>query len=121
MTSGNEMRVLLISTNKIRVPRPALPIGMAYVSAALKQAGHEVHVLDLLWEPRELKAVLAALKERTYEVVGIAVRNLDNLTFIDPIFFGHLTEKIVRCVRKYTSAHVVLGGSGFSVEPLPFF
>ena len=115
------MRVLLISTNKIRVPRPALPIGMAYVSAALKAAGHEVHVLDLLWEPRELKAVLETLKQHKFDVVGVAVRNLDNLTFIDPIFFGPLTLKIVKCVRKYTSAHVVIGGSGFSVEPRSFF
>ncbi|QDQ15163.1 B12-binding domain-containing radical SAM protein [Streptomyces spectabilis] len=115
------MRVLLISTNKIRVPRPALPIGMAYISAAAKRAGHEVDVLDLLWESRELKAVRERLTARAYDVVGIAVRNLDNLTFIDPIFFGPMTEKIVRCVRKYTSAKVVLGGSGFSVEPLSFF
>lgn len=115
------MRVLLISTNKIRVPRPALPIGMAYISAALKHAGHDVDVLDLLWESRELKAVREKLTSRTYDVVGIAVRNLDNLTFIDPVFFGPMTEKIVRCVRKYTSAKVVLGGSGFSVEPLSFF
>jgi radical SAM superfamily enzyme YgiQ (UPF0313 family) len=115
------MRVLLISTNKIRVPRPALPIGMAYISAALKHAGHEVDVLDLLWESRELKAVRERLTGNTYDVVGIAVRNLDNLTFIDPVFFGPMTEKIVQCVRKYTSATVVLGGSGFSVEPLSFF
>ncbi|WP_030684644.1 B12-binding domain-containing radical SAM protein [Streptomyces sp. NRRL B-1347] len=115
------MRVLLISTNKIRVPRPALPIGMAYISAAAKRAGHEVDVLDLLWESRELKAVRERLTTQSYDVVGIAVRNLDNLTFIDPIFFGPMTEKIVRCVRKYTSAKVVLGGSGFSVEPLSFF
>jgi radical SAM superfamily enzyme YgiQ (UPF0313 family) len=115
------VRVLLISTNKIRVPRPALPIGMAYVSAALKAAGHEVHVLDLLWEPRELKAVLEKLKQHKFDVVGVAVRNLDNLTFIDPIFFGPLTQKIVKCVRKYTSAYVVIGGSGFSVEPRSFF
>ncbi|MDN3252704.1 radical SAM protein [Streptomyces sp. MA25(2023)] len=115
------MRVLLISTNKIRVPRPALPIGMAYISAALKHAGHQVDVLDLLWESRELKAVREKLTAETYDVVGIAVRNLDNLTFIDPVFFGPMTEKIVHCVRKYTSAKVVLGGSGFSVEPLSFF
>ncbi|MEV0205099.1 radical SAM protein [Streptomyces sp. NPDC050788] len=115
------MRVLLISTNKIRVPRPALPIGMAYISAALKHAGHQVDVLDLLWESRELKAVRERLTANTYDVVGIAVRNLDNLTFIDPVFFGPMTEKIVQCVRKYTSATVVLGGSGFSVEPLSFF
>ncbi|MFF2514938.1 B12-binding domain-containing radical SAM protein [Streptomyces sp. NPDC058086] len=115
------MRVLLISTNKIRVPRPALPIGMAYISAALKHAGHDVDVLDLLWESRELKAVRERLTSNTYDVVGIAVRNLDNLTFIDPVFFGPMTEKIVQCVRKYTSATVVLGGSGFSVEPLSFF
>ena len=115
------MRVLLISTNKIRVPRPALPIGMAYISAALKHVGHEVEVLDLLWESRELKAVRERLTASHYDVVGIAVRNLDNLTFVDPIFFGPITEKIVRCVRKYTSAKVVLGGSGFSVEPFRFF
>ncbi len=115
------MRVLLISTNKIRVPRPALPIGMAYISAALKRVGHDVDVLDLLWEPRELKAVREQLTSADYDVVGIAVRNLDNLTFVDPIFFGPMTEKIVRCVRKYTSAKVVLGGSGFSVEPFEFF
>ncbi|WNO72643.1 MULTISPECIES: B12-binding domain-containing radical SAM protein [unclassified Streptomyces] len=115
------MRVLLISTNKIRVPRPALPIGMAYIGAAIKKSGHEVDVLDLLWESRELKAVREKLTSTTYDVVGIAVRNLDNLTFVDPIFFGPLTEKIVRCVRKYTKATVVLGGSGFSVEPLAFF
>jgi radical SAM superfamily enzyme YgiQ (UPF0313 family) len=94
---------------------------MAYISAALKQAGHEVDVLDLLWESRELKAVRERLTAKAYDVVGIAVRNLDNLTFIDPIFFGPMTEKIVQCVRKYTSATVVLGGSGFSVEPLSFF
>ncbi|NVD98795.1 B12-binding domain-containing radical SAM protein [Massilia sp. BJB1822] len=111
------MRVLLISTNKIRVPRPALPIGVAYISAALKAAGHEVHMLDLLWEPRELKAVLTTLQEVKPDVVGIAIRNLDNLTFIDPVFFGPITHKIVQCVRKYTSAYVVMGGSGFSVEP----
>ena len=115
------MRVLLISTNKIRVPRPALPIGMAYISAALKQAGHEVHVLDLLWQARELKAVLETLKGNDFDMVGVAIRNLDNLTFIDPIFFGPLTLKIIKCVRKYTNAKVVIGGSGFSVEPKPFF
>jgi radical SAM superfamily enzyme YgiQ (UPF0313 family) len=115
------MRVLLISTNKIRVPRPALPIGMAYISAALKHVGHEVEVLDLLWESRELKAVRERLTTSNYDLVGIAVRNLDNLTFVDPIFFGPMTEKIVQCVRKYTSAKVVLGGSGFSVEPFALF
>lgn len=115
------MRVLLISTNKIRVPRPALPIGMAYVSAALKNAGHDVDVLDLLWESRELKAVRERLSTEQYDVVGIAVRNLDNLTFVDPIFFGPMTARIVQCVRKYSSATVVLGGSGFSVEPFDFF
>lgn len=115
------MRVLLISTNKIRVPRPALPIGMAYISAALKSVGHHVEVLDLLWESRELKAVRERLTTNDYDVAGIAVRNLDNLTFVDPIFFGPMTEKVVRCVRKYSSATVVLGGSGFSVEPFSFF
>lgn len=111
------MRVLLISTNKIRVPRPTLPIGMALISAAIKEAGHEVHVLDLLWEAREMSAVLESLRAIRPDVVGIAIRNLDNLTFIDPIFFAPMVRKIVQCVRKHSSAFVVLGGSGYSVEP----
>ncbi|MFG6447801.1 B12-binding domain-containing radical SAM protein [Roseateles sp. BYS180W] len=115
------MRVLLISTNKIRVPRPALPIGLAYISAALKEAGHEVQMLDLLWEARELKAVLEALHTHKPDVVGVGVRNLDNLTFIDPVFFGPMTHKIVQCVRKHSSATVLLGGTGFSVEPQSMF
>ena len=115
------MKVLLISTNKIRVPRPALPIGMAYISAALKRAGHTVEVLDLLWESREIQVLRQRLTGNYYDVVGIAVRNLDNLTFVDPIFFAPLTEKIVKCVRKYSKATVVVGGTGFSVEPMAFF
>ena len=73
------MRVLLISTNKIRVPRPALPIGMAYISAALKAAGHQGEVLDLLWESRELKAVRERLTGSTYDVVGVAMDTVNQV------------------------------------------
>ena len=41
------MRVLLISANVEKLPDPVAPLGLAYLSAALKYEGHDVQCLDL--------------------------------------------------------------------------
>ena len=42
------MRVLLIAANTERINMPTLPLGLAVVATAVRQAGHEVTSLDLL-------------------------------------------------------------------------
>ncbi|MDY6796748.1 MAG: hypothetical protein SWK76_15915 [Actinomycetota bacterium] len=43
------MRILLISANRSSLIMPAYPLGLAWVSSALKKAGHSIRVLDLMF------------------------------------------------------------------------
>jgi hypothetical protein len=50
MALRQPMNVLLISANTERINLPTLPYGLALVAAAVRAAGHEVVMLDLLRE-----------------------------------------------------------------------
>ena len=41
------MKILLVSANRERLPDPVAPLGLAYVAAALRDAGHQVEIVDL--------------------------------------------------------------------------
>ena len=41
------MRVLLVSANREHLPDPIFPLGLAYIVAAVKNAGHHIEVADL--------------------------------------------------------------------------
>jgi radical SAM superfamily enzyme YgiQ (UPF0313 family) len=90
-------------------------MGLAYISRALKDIGCSVKCVDLLWETRDQVAIIHALRDFKPDVVSVSIRNLDNLTFLDPIYFAPQVNRIVLCCRKYSDAAVVLGGTGFSV------
>jgi anaerobic magnesium-protoporphyrin IX monomethyl ester cyclase len=51
---GSEMRIQLIhppiytNPNAVQATRPSLPLGLAYIAAALREAGHHVSLLDAL-------------------------------------------------------------------------
>jgi hypothetical protein len=57
------MRILLISPNIEMLPDPVAPLGLAFLSSALKSAGHEVRCLDLCFQ----ESIDQAL-EKTYSV-----------------------------------------------------
>jgi hypothetical protein len=42
------MRVLLISANTEQINMPVLPLGLAFIAAAVQSAGHEVKMLNLM-------------------------------------------------------------------------
>ena len=41
------MRVLLVSANREHLPDPIFPLGLAYIAAAVRDAGHVIDVADL--------------------------------------------------------------------------
>jgi radical SAM superfamily enzyme YgiQ (UPF0313 family) len=112
------VRVLLVSANRMRQPYPVHPIGLDYVAAALEPA-HEVHVLDLCpLEAAEVEpALIAAVRERAPEAVGISLRNVES--FDASSSAGPVAEarRVVETLRAITGAPVVLGGAGFTVFP----
>ncbi|MDK9718225.1 MAG: cobalamin-dependent protein [Trichlorobacter sp.] len=110
------MKLLLVSANRERSPYPVFPLGLAFLAAPLKQAGHKLAVLDLCFEAEPLAALQAALVAEQPEVVIISLRNLDNVTWPDArSYLSGLTDLVTVCKGKAT---VVVGGSGFSLMPL---
>lgn len=109
------MRVLLVYSNQSRDLLPAPPIGLCYVAGATRRAGHDVRVLDLLTSRRPLDDLRDALRGFAPEVVGISVRNIDNVVSQRPVW--HLGElaPMLAVVRRESRAPIILGGPAVSI------
>lgn len=109
------MRVLLVYSNRLRILEPVPPIGLSYVATATRQAGHEVQFLDLMVSRRYEADLRSALHRFQPDVVGISVRNIDNVV---PQRLGrHLGEidGMIAAAREATNARIVLGGPAISI------
>jgi len=73
------MRTLLIYSNQSRELVPAPPVGLSYVASATRAAGHEVKLLDLAFSQDLLGELAAGIRAFKPEVVGLSIRNIDNV------------------------------------------
>lgn len=115
------MRTLLIYSNQSREMEPAAPVGLSYVASATQAAGHTVKLLDLAFSPDlngELAAAIIAFKP---DVVGLSIRNIDNVVsqrFVSPL--DALREQVA-VIRQHarkadgTPVPLVLGGPAISI------
>ena len=111
------MKVLLVSANVATSPYPIYPIGMSMVATALKKEGHEVELFDFLQNGCSFERVKEAVKAASPEVVGISIRNVDNVNLLHEQRYIENVRLMVQHIKEQTSAPVMLGGSGFSVMP----
>lgn len=111
------MRVLLVSANRERIPDPIFPLGLAYVAAAARQAGHEVAVADLCFGNDPLRALTGTVRHFHPDLVGLSLRNLDNAAYPRTVDYLDQHLAVVQTLHNATPAPVVLGGSGFSIMP----
>jgi lipid biosynthesis B12-binding/radical SAM protein len=111
------MKVLLISANVTLSPYPVYPLGMSMIAAALVKDGHEVRQADFLFQEMSLDAIACEAEEFGPDLVGISVRNIDNVNMLSEQFYIRNVRNIVDSLRKVTDAKVILGGSGFSLIP----
>lgn len=96
----------------------AAPIGMAYVAQAASNAGHEVRTLDLCFLGDGVKRpIKRAISEFSPEVVGLSIRNLDNVNMLHPVSYLPDALKVVKIVRGLSRAHVVIGGAAVGLAP----
>src|SRR5512133_685888 len=110
--------VLLISANRCISPDPVFPLGLAHLSSALRQAGHECVWVDSLVQNGDLAE---ALKQSRADYVGISLRNIDDVLIRKKeTFFQHLPS-LVAVARRELGVPVILGGSGFSIFPRELF
>lgn len=112
------MKVLFISVNKEKSLRPALPIGMVTVATAAEGAGHMVKCVDLCFEEDDEAALRKGTEDYEPDIIGISVRNIDSLNFLEPVFYLPILLKVVRICRKlFPTLKIFLGGPGFTLVP----
>ena len=114
------MRVLLVSANREHIPDPIFPLGLAYIAAATRQAGHELAVTDLCFGRHPIHQLQHQIRSFSPDVVGVSIRNVDNAAYPLTVDYLDLHREVVNAVRDVTTAPVVLGGSGFSILPETF-
>jgi radical SAM superfamily enzyme YgiQ (UPF0313 family) len=111
------MKIFLISVNRERMPFPVFPLGLAYIAKTLREAGHQIEVMDLCFS-KEVSADLESTLHRFQpDLIGISLRNLDNLTYPTSVSYLKEVEEVVRICRQYGSSQLVIGGSGYSLAP----
>lgn len=96
----------------------APPLGLCCVAGAAESAGFEVSVLDLCFAPGNLREYLAhAIGKFQPQVIGLSVRNVDNVNMLHSVSYLPEIVKIAQYVRDLSSAPLVIGGSGASLLP----
>lgn len=113
------MRVLLVSPNVESLPDPVFPLGLAYIMSVLKKNGTSCKVLDLCFVQDYEAAIESALSSFQPHVVGLSLRNLDNVSYPNYTSYLPFYREVVQTIKRQNQAPVVLGGSGFSLVPEP--
>jgi radical SAM superfamily enzyme YgiQ (UPF0313 family) len=117
-TGGGEfVRVLLISANTETVTMPTLPLGLACVAAATRNAGNEVALLNLMFEGDPKLGIGASIEDFRPHVIGISVRNIDDQKMLQPQFMLARVRDVIATCRSLSDAPIVLGGAGYSIFP----
>jgi len=111
------MKILLISSNVANTPYAVYPLGMSMVASALVDAGHEVRQTDFLKIDRSTEYLTQALGDFKPDMVGISIRNIDNVNLMSEQRYVDAVLSIVKVVKETSQAVVILGGSGFSIMP----
>ena len=116
------MKILLIATNQSdrfmdrMVVRP-VPIGLAYIAAAVDEGRHEMRVLDLMFSEDGAADAERAAREFQPDLVGLSMRNLDNQSYFNLKWNLPGVREIAERVRRACAARLVCGGPAFSILP----
>ena len=94
----------------------AFPLGLAYLSGALKNV--ELTVIDPNVEEYPFEKVEKTIAKTKPDIIGLSLRNIDSAISSDVHSYLGLFKDLVRLVHKNCSgAKIVVGGTGFSIFP----
>ena len=111
------MNVLLISANTETINMIPLPLGLNCVAVAARNAGHNVHLLDLMGSGDNIEPLRNVIQQSRPDLIGISVRNVDNQHMAETRFFLEAVRNIIAQCRTLSKAPIVVGGAGFSIFP----
>jgi len=114
------MQVLVVAANTIRYPAPVYPLGAACIAAALREAGHEISLLDLGFERAPAAALGRAVRRRRPALTALSLRNGDSTAYPTARSFLPHFKALARSVREHGSGQLVLGGPAATLYPEPY-
>lgn len=115
------MRVLLISENRCKENLIPYPLGIAFVATAVRDAGHEVSCLDLMFSEEPLLELANRIDDFKPECIGLSIRNIDNQDMYQNTFYMPQVKEISDAIKSRADAPIILGGAGFSIFPRECF
>ncbi len=107
--------VLLISSNQETCPSPVYPLALPRLAAAVEARGHRAAQFDVL--AHGVDALAETIGRTGPDLIGLSIRNIDNVNCEDTQSYVESHLKIVRAIRRCTKSPIILGGSGFSLLP----
>ncbi len=111
-------KVLMISSNTFVYPYPVYPLGMAVVSFALSEQGHNVFQFDYSVHENPDEELKKTIREFSPDYVGLSIRNIDDVDSLGGELEVLNTERhIIEVVKGETDVPVIAGGSAFSIMP----
>jgi radical SAM superfamily enzyme YgiQ (UPF0313 family) len=111
------VRILLVSVNRASAPYAVAPLGISYIAGAARADGHDVALLDLCFSQDVAADIARAVRRSPPELIGVSIRNVDNLTYPASVSYLDEIRAAVATLRTQSSAPMVLGGPGFSIFP----
>lgn len=111
------MQILLVSVNRASAPYAVAPLGISYIAGAARADGHDVALLDLCFSQDVAADIAQAFHRSPPELIGVSIRNVDNLTYPASVSYLDEIRAAVAALRTQSSAPMVLGGPGFSIFP----
>jgi radical SAM superfamily enzyme YgiQ (UPF0313 family) len=87
------------------------------IASALTHAGHEIRQADFLEKQNSLEALAQEVRTFGPELIGISIRNIDNVNLVSEQYYIGVVKDIVQKIREVSSAKIILGGAGFSLVP----
>lgn len=110
-------KILLISANTETINMPVLPLGLAYINAALLARGFETRMINLMAAENTQNILKNAINEFYPDAIGISVRNIDTQDVKNPKFLLDPVKSMVDWCRTFSQSPVIIGGAGYSIFP----
>jgi radical SAM superfamily enzyme YgiQ (UPF0313 family) len=111
------LKVLIASVNNCKVPFAVMPLGACTVAEAASAAGHDVRLIDMMFEPDPAGKLRAGIEAFSPDVIGLSLRNIDNNDIEHPETYTQALKLAAITAAQNSKAPVVLGGAAVSVMP----
>jgi radical SAM superfamily enzyme YgiQ (UPF0313 family) len=115
------MRILFVSTNRLRRIMPPMPLGLACIAAQIDDSRHEIQVLDLMFSEDPHAELRSALSSFAPDLIALSIRNLDNQSCFQTEYYLPEARELVALCREHSGAIIVVGGGAFTANPAAAF